>query len=299
MVIGREAETAKTPKELVDLEPHIHRFETYLSEASLLAGGYPPGDRSAVLRALETGRGSRGGRARCRAGAREKGGCVTTIFSPGSSSGSSSTARWRWKRSASGRCRKRSCERPSEGSQRERARQRDRASDAALAARSGQTLYEHKEARQTKHRKITEKAEAQRLPDSLGPFPLLYVDPPWQFTTFAPSGQDSERAPKHQHYPTMSDEDGISPVPGGRHQCRRSPRRTRRSSCGVPGLTSSALRILNSWGFDYKAQAVWVKDQIGTSYVFRPRHELLLYATRGNMPAPIYAPGLGVRVSAY
>jgi hypothetical protein len=48
--------------------------------------------------------------------------------------------------------------------------------------------------------------------------------------------------------------------------------------------------VLDAWGFEFKTSAVWVKDKIGTGYIFRNRHELLLYATRGNMPAPQYQP---------
>jgi N6-adenosine-specific RNA methylase IME4 len=35
---------------------------------------------------------------------------------------------------------------------------------------------------------------------------------------------------------------------------------------------------------------VWVKDKLGLGFVFRNKHEVLLYGTRGNMPAPQYQP---------
>jgi len=43
---------------------------------------------------------------------------------------------------------------------------------------------------------------------------------------------------------------------------------------------------MESWGFEYRTTAVWVKDKFGTGYYFREKHELLLVGKKGNMPAP-------------
>lgn len=53
-----------------------------------------------------------------------------------------------------------------------------------------------------------------------------------------------------------------------------------------PKLEES-LRVINAWGFKYKTCAVWDKKKIGMGYYFRQQHELLLVATKGNIPAPI------------
>ena len=47
-----------------------------------------------------------------------------------------------------------------------------------------------------------------------------------------------------------------------------------------------AKEVMEAWGFDYKAHAVWVKDKTGLGLVFRNQHEVLLYGTRGVMPGP-------------
>lgn len=47
---------------------------------------------------------------------------------------------------------------------------------------------------------------------------------------------------------------------------------------------------MRAWSFDYKAHAVWVKDKSGLGLVFRNKHEVLLYGTRGNMPGPQFQP---------
>lgn len=53
----------------------------------------------------------------------------------------------------------------------------------------------------------------------------------------------------------------------------------------VPMLRD-ALRVMESWGFEYKSHAIWDKVHIGTGYWFRNRHELLLVGTKGDVPAP-------------
>jgi N6-adenosine-specific RNA methylase IME4 len=53
----------------------------------------------------------------------------------------------------------------------------------------------------------------------------------------------------------------------------------------VPMLPE-ALDLLDTWGFQYKSQIVWVKDRMGTGYWTRNMHEILLIGTKGNVPAP-------------
>ena len=49
---------------------------------------------------------------------------------------------------------------------------------------------------------------------------------------------------------------------------------------------ADALRVMAAWGFEYRTNAVWVKERIGMGYYFRGRHELLLVGRRGDMPVP-------------
>jgi N6-adenosine-specific RNA methylase IME4 len=50
-----------------------------------------------------------------------------------------------------------------------------------------------------------------------------------------------------------------------------------------------ALQVVLAWGFKYKTNIAWVKDKVGLGYVVRNRHELLLVATRGDIPSPLPA----------
>lgn len=62
-------------------------------------------------------------------------------------------------------------------------------------------------------------------------------------------------------------------------------------------MIREALEVMAAWGFEYKSQAVWVKqragDGRGSGYWFLGEHELLLVGTRGSVPAP--APGTQFR----
>src|SRR6516165_2076987 len=120
------------------------------------------------------------------------------------------------------------------------------------------------------------------------PFPsdrryaVLYADPPWQFEVY---NEESgiERAAGN-HYPTMSLED-ICALPV---LSLATPAAALFMWTTVPHLRES-FDVLVAWGFEYKTNIVWVKDKIGLGYFVRNQHELLLIATRGDMPTPLSA----------
>jgi N6-adenosine-specific RNA methylase IME4 len=147
--------------------------------------------------------------------------------------------------------------------------------------------------RKDKHRNIADKARNDQAPDSFGPFPLIYADPPWKFDVYSEKGLD--RTPD-QHYPTLSDEQIIAFEICG----KRMDQVAAADAALLLWCTSSnierALAVMSGWGFTYKSQAVWVKLGMdgkpisGLGLVFRNMHEVLLYGTRGNMPGPQYQP---------
>src|SRR6516162_6471162 len=117
------------------------------------------------------------------------------------------------------------------------------------------------------------------------PFPsdrryaVIYADPPWHFEVY---NEESgiERAAAN-HYSTMSlDEICALPIPS-----LASPDAALFLWTTVPHLRES-FDVLVAWGFEYKTNIVWVKDKIGLGYFVRNEHELLLVATRGDMPSP-------------
>jgi N6-adenosine-specific RNA methylase IME4 len=143
--------------------------------------------------------------------------------------------------------------------------------------------------RQKKHKKIRDEAEAaaeeaaKGTAAPFGPFPLIYADPPTSFETYT---EGSYRGP-NQHYPTLSwDEIENFAIDG-----KRVSEIAHEDAMLFLWCTSSnipfALRVMEAWGFDFKASAAWDKGVMGTGLIFRNVHELLFYGSRGNVPGPV------------
>jgi N6-adenosine-specific RNA methylase IME4 len=118
------------------------------------------------------------------------------------------------------------------------------------------------------------------LPDNL--YGVLYVDPEWKDEVWSEeTGMDRAAA---NHYP-VSLEDVIKSRPVGKLAAR---------DCVLFLWTTNqhlriALDVMETWGFEYKSNYVWVKDGISTGRWNRSRHEILLIGTRGSPVCP--APG--------
>jgi N6-adenosine-specific RNA methylase IME4 len=141
------------------------------------------------------------------------------------------------------------------------------------------------ETRKKKHRAVQDAVQVND--EVLGPFTLLYADPPWQFDVYSEAGEGRSAV---QHYPTMSDDD----IANFKINGRRVMEVMHDDAALFLWCTSSnidlALDVMDAWGFQFRSSAVWVKDKIGTGYIFRNKHELLLYGVRGKMPAPVFVP---------
>ncbi|HEV7284038.1 MAG TPA: MT-A70 family methyltransferase [Kaistia sp.] len=110
-------------------------------------------------------------------------------------------------------------------------------------------------------------------------FGVVYADPEWQFETYSrETGLD--RAADN-HYPTTPTNDIVLRPVGD----IAAPDSVLFLWATAP-MIKAALRVLEHWGFEYKAQFIWEKDKLGTGYWNRNMHELLLVGTRGNVPAP-------------
>jgi N6-adenosine-specific RNA methylase IME4 len=129
-------------------------------------------------------------------------------------------------------------------------------------------------------REIELGARIRALPDKC--YGVILADPEWRFEPWSrETGMD--RAADN-HYPTSSTGE-IARRPVADIAAKDS---VLFLWATVPML-EDALYVMDVWGFTYKSQIIWMKDQTGTGYWFRNRHELLLLGTRGKPPAP--APG--------
>lgn len=118
--------------------------------------------------------------------------------------------------------------------------------------------------------------ESQRkpLPKPKGVYELIYLDPPWRYDFAETANREIEN-----HYPTMSHEDLLKLEIPADKDCVMFMWAT------APKLIE-AVKLLDSWGFEYKTQAIWDKQTIGMGYWFRGQHEILIVATKGNVSPP-------------
>lgn len=107
-------------------------------------------------------------------------------------------------------------------------------------------------------------------------YPVIYADPPWRYEY----AETENRAIENQ-YPTM-DADAIAAMPVADLANDDAILFLWATS---PKLVE-AMQVIEGWGFTYRTCMVWVKDRVGMGYYARQRHELLLIATRGSIPAP-------------
>jgi N6-adenosine-specific RNA methylase IME4 len=109
-------------------------------------------------------------------------------------------------------------------------------------------------------------------------YPIVYADPPWRYENppIGASGRSIEN-----HYPTMTlDEICALPVSEvGAEDALLYLWAT------APKL-AECMKVIASWGFDYRTNLVWDKEIIGMGYHARNQHELLLVAKRGEIPPP-------------
>lgn len=130
--------------------------------------------------------------------------------------------------------------------------------------------------REKKIDNIAKKTTEAKAIGELGIYSIIYADPPWRYDF----SKDSNDSIEH-HYPTMSIEE----------ICDLPINEIAYDDCVLflwatnPKL-EEAMQVINAWGFKYRTNMVWVKNSIGLGYYARQQHELLLIATKGNLPTP-------------
>jgi N6-adenosine-specific RNA methylase IME4 len=121
-------------------------------------------------------------------------------------------------------------------------------------------------------------------------FSTVLADPPWQF-----QNRTGKMAPEHKRlsrYTTMT-LDELIPLP-----VKQLSADTAHLYLWVPNaLLPMGLRLMESWGFEYKTNIVWHKvrkdgdpDGRGVGFYFRNTTELVLFGVRGKN-ARTLAPG--------
>lgn len=159
-------------------------------------------------------------------------------------------------------------------------------SQAAKALR-GEKQKDKAARREAKVRDLSAKVRA--LPDKT--YMVIVADPEWEFKGYSlETGMDRAAA---NHYPTSSVEEIMQ---------RGVPAIAAPDSVlflwAIAPMLPEALRVVEAWGFIYKTHRIWRKVRPGKGrgqgYWFTGEHEILIVATRGNLPAPSTAAGPSV-----
>lgn len=103
-------------------------------------------------------------------------------------------------------------------------------------------------------------------------YTTVLIDPPW------PTGQRGKRGAE-RHYPLMTIE----------QVCELPIRDLTTENAHVylwcyPATRALAEEILRGWGFEFKDEFIWARDQMGLGSYFRHAHETLLLGVKGKLP---------------
>ena len=129
--------------------------------------------------------------------------------------------------------------------------------------------------RQERVERIVEIAKGNAPLASDRRFPVIYADPPWRYDNTAGASAAED------HYPTMSLEEICAlDVPA-------TPDAVLFLWATSP-LLPEAFDVIDAWGFTYKGSMVWSKGS-GTGNWVLNAHEILMIATRGDIPCPLPA----------
>jgi N6-adenosine-specific RNA methylase IME4 len=115
--------------------------------------------------------------------------------------------------------------------------------------------------------------EQRRIAQPTGKYRVFYADPPWEYGNGMPIGTTMPR----DHYPVMSTA-AICALP---IKEMAEPDAVLFLWVTSPILEES-FRVINAWGFSYKASFVWDKVKHNLGHYNSVRHELLLVCARGS-----------------
>lgn len=119
-----------------------------------------------------------------------------------------------------------------------------------------------------------EREKRNNMPMPNGKYDIIYADPPWRYDFSKSNSRAIE-----SHYQTMELQDICNlKIPSKEDSVL--------FLWATAPKIKEALAVMESWGFTYKTNLVWIKDKIGMGYHARGRHELLFIGTRGNGRLP-------------
>jgi len=130
--------------------------------------------------------------------------------------------------------------------------------------------------------RVRERRKANRVaatPEQpAGVFNIIYADPPWMYA-HDQHGKEAQETVLSTHYQSMPIDE----------LCQLPVSAMAADDCvlfmwATCPLLEDALRLIDAWGFKYKAQMVWDKVKHNVGNYVSVRHELLLICTKGQPP---------------
>ena len=127
--------------------------------------------------------------------------------------------------------------------------------------------------------KITADKKANPFPD--GTYRVILADPPWKYA----DELVDDYGPASRHYSTLTIEElcGMADANGKAIRDLAQPDAVLFLWVTSP-LLQDAFRVVEAWGFRYRASFVWDKVRHNYGHYNSVRHELLLLCVRGSCP---------------
>lgn len=114
--------------------------------------------------------------------------------------------------------------------------------------------------------------------NSTGMFTTVLMDPPWN-----EQGGGKCKRGADKHYPIMKTPDIIRTILQCEHW-NNIGENAHLYMWVTNNFLPDGLLVMQSLGFTYKTNFVWVKDRAGLGQYFRGQHELCLFGTKGKRP---------------
>ena len=124
---------------------------------------------------------------------------------------------------------------------------------------------------QIKRQEVKEQIKQTQWPT--GKYRIIYADPPWQYS----NSQPDYHAVQDDHYPTMPLSE-IFALPVSELSLNDAVLFLWATS----PVLEDAFKVINTWGFKYKASFIWDKVKHNMGHYNSVRHEFLLVAVRGS-----------------
>lgn len=131
---------------------------------------------------------------------------------------------------------------------------------------------------EAKRQVISQDKVRRQLAAPSGKYRIMYADPPWSYGNTQPDYHTEQR----DHYPVMTLDEICDLEIGGVPVISKAEDDAILFLWVTTPILLEAFDVIETWGFEYKAQFIWDKIKHNMGHYNSVRHELLLICTRGS-----------------